>query len=297
MVKIVSNGLSLEVEDHGNPNNPPVLFIAGLGSQLISWSQAWIDRFVRAGFRVIVFDNRDVGLSDKLDNAGVPNISTLKAKQIVDHRDVPYTIDDMADDAVGVLDALGISAAHVVGRSMGGMILQAMLRRHPNKILDAAFLVTSSGAVGLPPMTQEADAHIYSDGVEPIERQAAIEATLLADRVWASPKYPFDPDVRRAEITRSFDRCHHPDGTARQTAAMLQFLGAESPVASFNLPALVVQGMADTIFLPAHGRDLAGRINGAKLLEIDGMGHDLEGEAECIVAKATLDLFTNSQLT
>ena len=223
MVKIACNGLNLEVEDHGNPAGPPVLMIAGLGSQLLSWSQAWIDQFVGAGFRVIVFDNRDVGLSDKLDTAGVPSISALRAQRIVARRDVPYTIDDMADDAAGVLDALDISAAHVVGRSMGGMILQAMLRRHPNKVLSAAFLVTSSGAAGLPAMTQEADALIYSDSVGPSGRQATIEATLLADRVWASPKYPFDPGVRRAEITRSFDRCHHPDGTARQTAAILHF--------------------------------------------------------------------------
>ena len=283
MSQILCNGVSLEVEQHGPVNGAPLLLIAGLGTQLPGWPQQWISNFAERGYRVIAFDNRDVGLSEKFACEGVPNIESLHAMPEIHHTDIPYTIDDMADDAVGLLDALEIESAHFIGKSMGGMILQAAAYRHPTRLRSATLIVSTSGAPDLPPGSAEAEALTFGENHEPREREAVIEFTLQADLVWGSPKYPFDPEVRRELVGRLFDRCHYPDGVARQKAALLQSKGKQARLAALDLQTLVVQGLADSIFSQQHGRDLAARIKGARLLEVEGMGHDLEGAAVDIV--------------
>ena len=283
MPQFPCNGVSLEVEQHGPANGVPLLLIAGLGTQLPSWPQQWISGFAELGYRVIAFDNRDVGLSEKFSSEGVPNIGTLRAMPEICHTDVPYTIDDMADDAVGLLDAVGIETAHFIGKSMGGMILQAAAYRHPTRLRSATIIVSTSGAPGLPPRSPEVEALIFGETCASDEREAVIESTLQADLVWGSPKYPFDPDIRRELVARLFDRCHYPDGVARQRAAVLQSKGKEARLAALDLQTLVVQGLSDSIFPQEHGRDLAARIKGARLLEVEGMGHDLEGEVVDLV--------------
>ena len=291
-MRVNANSLSFEVEEYGDNSGIPLLLIAGLGSQLIYWPDEWIDGFARAGYRVIRFDNRDCGLSQKLDDAGVPNIKKLRASKSITKEDVPYTLDDMADDAAGILDALVIPAAHVIGRSMGGFILQSLIDRHPERVLSATIMVSSSGAPGLSPMTPEATEQLFAEDYQPGERDAVVAASLEADQVWASPKFPFDPAERRQLHERGFDRSHHPQGIARQTAAFLQGQGNQDRLAGFELPTLIVHGGADTIFPADHGRDLADRIRGSELLEVDGMGHDLEGAARELVFRkiiASLD--------
>lgn len=272
MAILVSNGISIEVEEHGNASGIPLLFISGLGTQLINWPQEWIKGFVASGYRVIVFDNRDIGLSQKLDSTPVPEIA--------------YTLDDMADDAIGILDSLGIQSAHIIGKSMGGLILQAAVYRHPERVRSATIIVSTSGAHSLPPLDPEIKEMLFGESDENRDRGKVIEDTLKADKVWASPKYPFDPAVRRDLIARAYDRYHYPVGVNRQATALLQAFGKEARLENHNVPTLVVQGMADTIFPPVHGRDLASRINDARLLEVDGMGHDLEGDAIRIVYDA-----------
>ena len=272
MAKIVANGISIEVEQYGELSGIPLLFISGLGTQLITWPQEWIKGFVETGYRVIVFDNRDIGLSQKIEPASTS--------------DIPYTLDDMADDAIGVLDALNIQSAHIIGNSMGGLILQAAVHRHANRVRSATIIVSTSGAESLPPLDPDIEAMLFAESSTIEDREIVIEGTLEADKIWASPKYPFDPAVRRDLIERSFDRCYYPAGVSRQSSALLQAFGKEARLKKHNVPTLVIQGMADTIFPPEHGRDLASRIKGARLLEVDGMGHDLEGEAVRIIFNA-----------
>lgn len=192
----------------------------------------------------------------------------------------------MADDAIGILDSLGIQSAHVIGKSMGGLILQAAVYRHPDRVRSATIIVSTSGAQILPPFDPEIKAMLFNDSPEHGDRRKVIEGTLKADEIWASPKFPFDPTTRREIIAKSYDRCHYPAGVSRQASALLHAFGKEVRLERHTRPTLVVQGMADTIFPPAHGRDLASRIKDARLLEVDGMGHDLEGDAIRIVFDA-----------
>ncbi len=286
MTQVLTNAISLEVEEFGPRSGVPLMLIPGLGSQLVYWPQEWIDGFADNGYRVIVFDNRDVGLSEKFASAGVPDIQALKAQVEIVADDVPYTIDDMADDTIGILDALGIQSAHILGKSMGGLILQSVVHRYPDRVRSATIVVSTSGAPDLPPMRPDVEANIFADSYEHAGREVVIEGGLKASKLWASPKYPFDPVVRGDGLAKAYDRSYCPEGVARQTAALLQGLGKEARLEHHDLPTLVVQGMTDTIFPKEHGRDLAKRIAGARLLEVDGMGHDLEKGAIDIVFQA-----------
>lgn len=289
MSRVQSNGLSIEVQTYGDESGVPLLLISGFGSQLISWPTKMIGALTGAGFFVVAMDNRDSGLSEKLSGAGVPDIAGLRSKARVFPTDVPYTIADMADDAAGVLEALGLPAAHVVGKSMGGLITQCLCSRHPAKVLSLSLLVTTSGCPMLPAMRPDIEELLFGGGGEGVaDLDATLDAAIEADRAWGSPAYPFDPAERRSFALKCLQRGHDPEGIARQAAALLLTLrgGMEPP--SLDVPALVVQGMADTIFPPEHGRDLAQKIKGAELLEIEGMGHDLEGAAIDIVTGAIL---------
>lgn len=288
-MKLSANGLTLEAEDRGDASGTPLLLIPGLGSQLTYWPPEWIKGFIRAGYRVITFDNRDCGLSQRLEDAGVPDVMALKAAAETADGDVPYTLDDMAEDAACILEALAIPAAHVIGRSMGGLILQSLVHRHPERVLSATIMVSTSGAPSLSPMTAEAEMSLFADSYLPGEREVVISAALEADQVWASPKYPFDPAARRRFHERAYDRGHYPQGVARQTAALLHGLGRHERLAGFNLPALIIQGGADTIFPSEHGKDLSQRIRGAELFVVEGMGHDLEGSAKDLVFRRISD--------
>ena len=283
MAKITAGNLEFEIEDHGPRDGVPIVLIAGLGTQLISWPDEWIEGFTRKNYRLILLDNRDIGLSQKMSECGIPNITQLRAKEHVTAKDVPYTLDDMARDVLAIMNALEIDQAHIIGKSMGGVITQAIMHLAPKRVLSATLMVTTSGAKTLPPMEPEADALIYAEYDESTDRDALIEATLAADYVWYSPKYPFDPDIRKQQIAEQFDRSYHPAGVARQRAALFEYSGKESRLADCDKPVMIVQGMDDTIFTPAHGQDLAARIKGSQLLEMDGMGHDLEGAAIEIV--------------
>ncbi len=267
MPAILANGITVEVEQHGDQNNPALLLVRGLGSQLIHWPKALIDGFVRQGFYVVTFDNRDTGLSEKFAEHGLPDLDNPMT--------APYSTDDMAQDAIGVLDALGVDKAHVFGISMGGMITQRLLIDHADRLLTATIVMSSSGAYNLPPakpevwdlMLQEPAAH---------DRATVIAHTLMCDYAWFSPGYPFDEDARKALIGAAYDRCYDPAGVARQYAAVVAGRGREAELDGVTKPVLVIHGTADTLLPIEHGRDIAKRIKGAQMIEIDGMGHDLE---------------------
>lgn len=288
MTAITANGITIEVERHGPPSAVPLLLVRGLGSQLIHWPAALIDGFVRNGFHVITHDNRDAGLSQKFGAAGRPDIAAMQAKLAAGQPvSAPYRIEDMAADGIGVLDALGIAAAHVLGISMGGMIVQHMALDHPGRLLSATIVMSSSGAPGLPPATPEAEAMLLAEPDDPSDRASVIAHTLRGDRIWGSPGFPFDDEERRALIGRAYDRCHCPEGVTRQYAAVLAGRGRRfARLGEIEVPALVIHGTEDTLLPLAHGRDIAARITGSEMIEVAGMGHDLEGGIATIIVAA-----------
>lgn len=225
-----------------------------------------IEGLVAAGFHVITYDNRDAGLSQSFENG--PS----------------YKLADMAADGIGVLDTLGIDRAHVLGISMGGMILQAMLLDHRERLLSAIIIMSSSRAEGLPGRTPEMEELLFKDPGDPAkDLESVVNHILHCDHVWGSPGFPFDEAERRALIHRAIERSYRPDGVMRQGMAVMT---ADSPAARLGevtTPVLVIHGDSDALLSAEHGRDIAARIPGAQYEEVAGMGHDLDAGVGPIV--------------
>jgi len=269
LTTIAANGIEIAYETYGDPASPPLLTIHGLGAQMTDWPQELIDGLVGAGFFVITFDNRDQGGSTWQDGAGQPDLGALLADS---NSPVPYLLSDMAADAAGLLDALGIESAHVLGVSMGGMIAQQFAIDFPTRTRSLTSIMSTTGANTGPP-TPEAMAALL---VEPVtERTAAIEQSLAGSRVIASPGFPFDEVGMRARAEVHFDRGHHPAGTARQLAAILASPDRAAALAGVSVPSLVVHGAADPLVTLPGGEATAAAVPGAELWVVDGMGHDL----------------------
>jgi pimeloyl-ACP methyl ester carboxylesterase len=274
MPKIATNGVELEYESFGAPQAPAMLLIMGLGAQMILWDEAFCEALARRGYRVIRFDNRDVGLSTKIDAAGVPNVATALAA-VAQGRppSAPYTLNDMADDTAGLIGALGIDAAHVVGASMGGMIGQTLAIRHPKRVRTLTSIMSTTGNPALPPAQPAAMRVLVTPA--PTERAAFIEHHVELSKVIGSPGFPFDAEAVRARGARVFDRGPCPAGIARQLVAILASGNRKPALASLRTPTLVIHGTADPLIPIAAGRDTAEAVPGAEFLEIEGMGHDL----------------------
>ena len=282
-MKIKANGIDIEVEDTAeiNPQDtdaytrPAVLLIMGLGMQLVAWPPQMIEALVDAGFRVIRMDNRDIGLSQHFDQLGKPNIiwAGIKYKLGLPVRP-PYTLEDMAQDALGVLDALGVGRAHVVGVSMGGMIAQRVAIAAPQRVLSLTSIMSSSGAKGLPQARPDVTRVLLkrpaSDAPE-----AVVDHYVRLFKAIGSPGYPIaEPDMRE-RILRGVERSFHPVGSLRQMLAIVADTKRASQLASITSPTLVLHGRADPLVPFANGEDTAARIAGARLVGFDGMGHDL----------------------
>ncbi|MDJ0824301.1 MAG: alpha/beta hydrolase [Rhodobacter sp.] len=280
MVAIRANGLTIEVERHGPFDATPLLLIRGLGSQLIHWPNALLSGFVEAGFHVVTFDNRDAGLSQKFDELG-PGSTHV------------YSLRDMAADAVGVLDALDIARAHVLGISMGGMILQIMALRYPARLLSAAIVMSSSRAPYLEPGEPKATALLTTEPASN-RREDVIAHELRAGRAWQSPRWPFDEAERAELIGRAYDRCYHPNGTARQYQAVLAADTDLAEIDTITTPTIVIHGSDDSLLPLPHGRDIADRIPGARFVEIEGMGHDIEGDCPALLVREVTEFAANS---
>ena len=267
MAKISANGIEIEVERHGPEDGAPLLLIRGLGSQIIHWPDDLIAGFIAMGRHVVTYDNRDAGLS--ADFAGKP-----------------YGVGDMAADGIGVLDALGIARADIFGISMGGMIAQEMVWAHGDRVRSACIVMSSSGAPGLPGRTPEVERLLLQGPGPDASVDEVVEATLIADRAWAGPGFPFDEAERRALIRRAYERAWRPDGVARQYQAVLASAGRADRLAEVKVPCLVIHGDGDVLLTLPHGEDIAKRIPGAEFVVVEGMGHDLDGGACAPVLKA-----------
>ncbi len=267
-----ANGITLEYDTFGRASDAPLLLVMGLGAQMVLWDEEFCDALAQQGHYVVRFDNRDVGLSTKFDHAGIPDVIKLMQPG-ADRSGVPYTLDDMADDAAGLLEALRIESAHVVGASMGGMIAQTIAYRHAPKTRSLVSIMSSTGNPALPPAKPEAMAVLITP--RPLDREGNIEASLKASAVVGSPSFPQDPARLRERAGMMFDRSFTPLGTARQMAAIFAHGNRVPRLAAITAPTLVIHGLADPLVPVEGGRDTAKSIPGAQLLEIEGMGHDL----------------------
>lgn len=291
MARVAANGIEIEYDIHGPVTGAPLLLVMGLGQQLTRWPMALIDRLVGEDFRVIRFDNRDMGLSSWLDQAGAPDLPTVFGEIAAGRKpNVPYLVEDMADDAAGLLDALGIARAHVAGVSMGGMIAQMLAARHPAKVASLVSVMSTTGNPAVPPATPEALAVLYSRPTA-TDVEGLTDHALKAQIVIQSPAWPVDPTVERPKLKAAIERAYHPVGVARQMAAVLGSGDRREALKTIAAPTIVLHGDADPLVRPEGGRDTAAVIPGAELRIIEGMGHDLpEGVhaafVEAVVAAA-----------
>jgi len=271
---VQANGIELVYDTFGQPSAPPLLLIMGLGGQMIAWDDEFCAQLAARGYWVIRFDNRDVGLSTKFDQAGVPDMAALAwARAQGEAIQAPYTLADMADDAAGLLDALGAGSAHVVGVSMGGMIAQAMAIRHPDRVRTLTSIMSSTGNPDLPPPAAEALEILLKPA--PTDRDGYLESAVQSQQVLGGSPFPVDKDYTRERARRAFDRGLHPKGIARQMAAILASGSRKEALRSVTVPTLVIHGDADPLVPVEGGIDTADAVPGAELLIIEGMGHAL----------------------
>ena len=276
-MKIIANNIGIEVVDSAPdaPHLPVVLLIMGLGMQLTAWPPGLVRALINAGYRVIRFDNRDCGLSDKFDALGVPNLAWQGMKYKLGFSiKPPYSVHDMALDALGVLDALQVARAHIVGVSMGGMVAQRVALLAQARILTLTSIMSTSGARGLPGATPAVTRQLLSrpNGKG---KQAAIEHSVKLFKAIGSPGFPPDEAFLRERVTLATERCFNPPGTARQMVAIVADNTRASELVKITTPTLVLHGKADPLVPFACGQDTAQRIPGARLVGVDGMGHDL----------------------
>ncbi|WP_284740963.1 alpha/beta fold hydrolase [Amycolatopsis sp. RTGN1] len=270
MARAQANGLELEYDTFGDPGGPPLVLVMGLGAQMITWEDGFCELLAARGFFVVRYDNRDVGLSTWLDELPAPDLAALAGGDLTT---APYRLSDLADDAVGLFDALGIGRAHVVGASMGGMIVQQLAIDHPDRLLSVTSIMSTTGD----PAVGQAEPWALAMLTRPpaSTREQALADSVDGYRRLGSPGYPDDEAFLLAKAALHYDRARHPVGTLRQAAAVLASGDRTAGLRSVRLPALVVHGDADPLIDVSGGKATAEAIPDAELLVIPGMGHNL----------------------
>jgi pimeloyl-ACP methyl ester carboxylesterase len=265
-----ANGIELAYQEMGDPDGEPLLLIMGLATQMIAWEEGFCELLAERGFRVVRFDNRDIGHSAKIDSAGV---SSRLDVMLGRRASAPYFLRDMAADTIGLIDHLGIDSAHLVGASMGGMIAQTVAIEHPERVRSLVSMLSTTGSrwVGLP--SRKAMAVLL--GPPPRNREEAIERAIRTFRVIGSPGYPLDEERLRDVAARSWERGHSAAGVFRQLHAIGASGDRTEALRRLDVPTVVIHGNRDPLVRPAGGRATARAIPGAKLRMIEGMGHDL----------------------
>ena len=265
-------GITIEYETFGNPADPALLLISGFSAQLTSWHENLCKLFAAQNFHVVRFDNRDCGLSTKLDGVVVNTTAVITAALMEEPiPEVPYTLTHMAADAMGVLDGLGIAKAHVMGASMGGMIAQTVAIEHPHRVLSLTSVMSQPGEPEVGQPTPEAMESFFT--APPTSREEYLD-TSASWLVWHSKKYR-DAQRTRAQAAVDFDRSFYPEGGPRQLAAIYASGRRSEGLAKLTMPTLVLHGLDDTLIAPDGGERTAQIIPGAKLVMLEDMGHDL----------------------
>jgi pimeloyl-ACP methyl ester carboxylesterase len=272
--RVRANDIEIEFDTFGDRSDRPLLLVMGLGAQMIHWDDDFCATLAERGHYVVRFDNRDVGLSQRFDAAGVPNmvemVTRLRSGEPVE---APYDLDDMADDAAGLLDALDIEAAHVCGASMGGMIVQALAIRHRGRVRSLTSIMSSTGNPDLPPSKPEAMAALVSPAGT--TREEVLDRAVQVSRVIGSPAFPRPESDIRARAARAYERSFYPVGVARQMAAVAAHGNRRPRLEALSIPALVIHGTDDPLVPVTGGIDTHEALAGSRLLLIEGMGHDL----------------------
>ena len=286
MPKATANGIEIHYEETGNPADPAMLLIMGFGAQLTLWPDELVERLAGHGFRVIRYDNRDIGLSEKFDGVKAPGLIklTLMSKIGLTPK-VPYTLADMADDGAGLLDALGIDKAHIVGASMGGMIAQHLVHRHADRCLSLTSVFSTSGNPKLPPARPEAMKALVTRP-DSTDEDVLVDHGVMLARTIGSPGYPTAEDRLRDRTRASIRRSFYPEGPTRHLSAIVADGDRRPMLRDIAVPTLVLHGEDDPLVPCEGGRDTAACIPGSKLKTIRGWGHDLPLELVDEVADA-----------
>ena len=267
--------LHIEYESLGDPSHPAIVLIMGLGMQLMAWPDTFCQQLVARGYRVLRFDNRDCGLSGRAPRKKRANLLLAMAASALGLPvRTPYTLEDMAGDAIGLMDRLGIERAHIVGASMGGMIAQVLAAKFPQRVLSLTSIMSSSGYRKVSKPTKPARKVLLSRPTDPKDPESVIAYMVEMFGVIGSPAYPSSKEELRSRIGRSVRRAYEPAGTARQLLAIIASGDRRKLLHTIAAPTLVIHGAEDPLVPLAAGRDTAQNIPGASLLVIEGMGHD-----------------------
>lgn len=269
MSQITANGIQLEYETFGDANHPSMVLIRGLGTQMVDWHPDLIEQLTQLGLHVVIFDNRDVGLSETFDHAGVPAFKDVLQGTVP----APYTLRDMAADVTGLMDSLEIASAHILGISLGGMIAQVLTADHSNRVLSLLSVMSTSGRPNLPGPT---DAAMLAFNASPAKTEAeAIQQTAAHKVVFGSPGYAESLEERIVDATRSIRRSSGPDGPARQRLAVASQSDRTALLETIQTPTTVIHGVEDCLIPIACGEDTAALISGATFVAVPGMGHNI----------------------
>lgn len=276
MASIQANGIDLEYDSFGEVTAPAILLIMGLGTQMIAWPVDFCEALASRGFRVIRFDNRDVGLSTKFDGQKPPGLVSMQLRSLLRLKvRAPYDLDDMAHDTIGLMDALGIAKAHIVGASMGGMIAQLVAADFPERTLTLTSIMSTTGHRRLPGPRRDVTRHMFFARPKTNEPGDLLEHSLATYRLIESPGFRSSDEVLRSKVAASFERCFYPPGFFRHMSAIVANGSRAEKVSEIAVPTLVIHGAEDPLVPLEGGKDTAARIPGARLEIIEGMGHDL----------------------
>ncbi len=275
MPSIVANGFTIEYEELGRPDDPALLLVMGLGSQLTLWPDEFCEALAGYGYRVIRYDNRDIGLSSKMEHLGVPNLLQLSMQvRLGLPARAPYTLLNMAEDAKALLEALQIDKAHVVGASMGGMISQILTANFPFRVKSLTSIMSSSGNPRLPLQSFQIIKQLFGRPKSK-DRDTLIRYSMDTWKLIGSPGYPTPHEELKARITRNYDRSYYPPGYKRHLAAIIVSGNHVDQLKQINVPTLVLHGEEDPLHLVEYGRDVAKHVPRAQLHTFPGMGHNL----------------------
>jgi pimeloyl-ACP methyl ester carboxylesterase len=274
MPNVTANGIQIEYDTFGDPVSKPLLLIMGWACPLIYFDEPLCKQLAEAGHYVIRFDNRDIGLSTKMEDAGVPDImKAVMEKMQGEPVNAPYTTDDMAEDTIGLLDALGIEKAHICGMSMGGVISQIMAIKYPERLLSLTLIYSGMGSPEDPPPNPEI-AKILT-GPRPESREESIDMSVNTFRLVSGSGFEFDEDWHRKISAQAYDRCYYPDGLTRQYVAVIAGEDRKPALSAISIPTLIIHGIDDPLSPVERGKNMAATIPNAELLLIEGMGHSL----------------------
>jgi pimeloyl-ACP methyl ester carboxylesterase len=283
--KVAANGIEIAYDTFGRDTEPAVVLIMGLGTQRIAWPDELCRDLAAAGRHVVRFDNRDVGESTHLPELGNPTVADMARGR------APYRLDDMADDTLGLLDALSLDTAHIVGASLGGFIAQTVALRAPQRVTTLILAMTSTGSWRVGRASPRAIMRLLAGG-SAADRATAIDQVVATYRVIGSPGYPFDEQRLRERAGISYDRAYDPGGARRQLAASLRQADRTKKLRRLTVPTLVIHGLADPLVAPSGGLALANAIPHARFIGFAGMGHDLP---QALWPRLTRELIDHTQ--